>query len=123
MVLFVPRFTVPLSLFWLTFVLVAFSDAAAHYLIVVLAVLITGFWGLCWLVRGIIAIVDFFASRLQEKPAQPAKRWKSLAWGIEPTAIILSLALIVFAIPTKIRLKLSEPDLTTYSAFQAYEVQ
>ena len=114
MSLFAPRFTVPLSLFWLTFVLIAFSDAATHYLTVVAAMWVIGLWGLSWIARVIIAIVGVLISRLKEKMSKPAKRWKSLSWGIEPTALILSLALIIFAIPTKIRLKLSEPALTTY---------
>lgn len=114
MSLFAPRFTVPLSLFWLTFVVIAFSDAAAYYLVVVLAVWVIGLWGLSWLVRVIIVLAGFRMSRSKEKAPQPAKRWKLVALGIEPTAVILSLALVVFAIPTKIRLKLSEPELITY---------
>jgi hypothetical protein len=91
MSLFAPRFILPLSLFWLTFVLIAFSDAAAHYLIGILAAWFIGLWGLSWWVRLILAIVGFWRSRSNEQIPEPANRWKSLYLLIEPTAVILSL--------------------------------
>lgn len=114
MSLFSPRVTVPFSLFWLVFVLIAFSDAAAHYLIVALTFGVLGLWGLSWLVRGMAMLIAFFISRFQHEPSKSVKPWKLLCLGIEPVAIGLSLALIFFNISTSIRLQLSESALTSY---------
>ncbi len=113
MSLFSPRFTIPLSLFWLVFVLIAFSDAAAHYLIVILTVWVLGLWGLSWFVRGLIMLVAFFISRQHGSPKH-IQPWKLLYLCIEPASIVFSLALILFNISTSIRLKLSESVLTSY---------
>jgi hypothetical protein len=102
MSLFPSRLTVPFSLFWLVFILIA------------LTIWVVGLWGLSWLVRVIITLAAFFISRYQQEPSKPVKPWTLLYLGIEPVAIGLSLALILFNIPTSIRLKLSESALTSY---------
>ena len=111
---FPPRLTIPFSLFWLVFILIALSDAAAHYLITALTIFVLGLWGLSWLVRVIAMLATFFIYRSQQEPSEPIKFWTLLYISIEPVAIGLSLALILFNIPTSIRLKLSESALTSY---------
>lgn len=113
MSVFPPRLTILFSLFWLVFVLISFSDAAAHYLVVTFIACIFGFWGLSWLVRAIILLVTILRSRQHQSP-QLERRWKLLHLGIELAAMELSLALIFFNIPLGIRLKLSESALTSY---------
>ena len=114
MSLFPLKFIVPLFLFWLVFVLIAFSDAAAHYLIVILTVCVFGLWGLSGLVSAMIMLGALFTSRFRHQSSQPIKLWKPLHLGIEFAAIGVSLALILFNIPMSIRLKLSESALTQY---------
>ncbi len=126
MFLFPPRFVVPLSLFWIVFILIAFSDAAADIAVSLGAILFIGLWGLSWLARVILAIANLYLAHSQEKtPSQeqqakkqseqlPKKRWKVFYSTIEPIALVGSVALIVLSVPEKIRLKLSEPALTTY---------
>ena len=92
--------------------MIAFSNAA-DYLIVVLTVWVFGLWGLSWFVRGMTMLVALFISRQQGAP-KPIQPWKLLYLGIEPAAIGLSLALILFNISPSIRLKLSESALTSY---------
>jgi hypothetical protein len=122
MSLFPLRLTLPVSLFWLAFVLIAFSDAASSLIISMLTVLVIGLWGLSWIIRGVFAIAQPLTSRSKTKPAQFKKQLKEqlknyqnwLKVGIEPATILLSMVLIAFAIPTSIRVKLSEPALTAY---------
>lgn len=113
MSVFPPRLTILFSLFWLVFVLISFSDAAAHYLVVAFIACVFVFWGLSWLVRAIILLVTVLRSRQHQSP-QSERRWKLLHPGIELAAMELSLALIFFNIPLGIRLKLSESALTNY---------
>lgn len=113
MSVFPPRLTILFSLFWLAFVLIAFSNAAAHYLVVAFMVYVFGLWELSWLVRAIILLVTVIRSCQHQSP-QPERRWKLLHLGIELTVMGLSLALIFFNIPLDIRLKLSESALTSY---------
>lgn len=114
MSLFPPRLTLPFSLFWLVFILIAFSNAAPNYLIAVLMIFVLGLWGLSWLVRLIAMLAALLISRFQQEPSKPIEPWTLLYLGLEPVAIGLSLALILFNIPTSIRLKLSESALTSY---------
>jgi hypothetical protein len=103
-----------LSLFWLVFILIAFSDAAAHYLIVALTVCVFGLWGMSGLVSALIMLLVFFTARFQSQSAKSKQLWKPLHLVIEFAAIGVSLALILFNIPMSIRLKLSEAALTHY---------
>lgn len=108
------QLTVLLCLFWLVFVLIAFSDAAAHYLIVILTIWVFGLWGFSWFMRVLILLGTLLISRFQQRPSQPVPLKKLLNLGIELATIGLSLALILFNIPTSIRLKLSESALMGY---------
>ncbi len=135
MFLFPPRFFISISLFWLAFVLIAFSDAATDMMIAFGAVSFIGLWGLSWIARVIFTVANAHSQAKRLHIDQHSKnkfnllspglwrglwrgqwkrKWRLLYLGIEPIVLVGSIALLHFSVPTKLRLKLSEPALMSY---------
>jgi hypothetical protein len=107
------KVSVLLSICWLTFIFIAFSDAATNILVTACVCLALLIWGASLLVRAILLLVLTRSSRwrYEHRGAEIEQSW---GWTIEILVLLLSVILLSCQIPFIIRLKLSETALTEY---------
>lgn len=98
------------SLLWLVFVIVAFSDTGSSMVAVLVLLYGAVLWGVVWLIRFVIW---GFRVRRGKRPAMPARAaWRY--WGVEPAAFVLSVALIGSGVLMQARFHLSAFALQGY---------
>ncbi len=111
--MFIPyrRSTILVALCWLTFLIVVFSDTATPFAIAIPVCLLLIIWIASLTIRATIVIALMACNRLQTNRVEQKNL---LNFGFESLAIVLSVALLVFQVPTIVRLKLSESALKQY---------
>jgi hypothetical protein len=111
--MFIPyrRSTILVAVCWLTFLIVVFSDTATPFAVAIPVCLLLIIWIASLIIRATIVIALMAGNRLQ---ANHVEQRNLLNFGFESLAIVLSVVLLVFQVPTIIRLKLSESALKEY---------
>ncbi len=111
--MFIPyrRWTILIAFCWLTFLIVVFSDTATPLVISIPVCLLLIIWIASLIIRVIVTVALMAGNRLQTNHVEQRNL---LNFGFESLAIVLSVALLVFQVPTIIRLKLSESALKQY---------
>jgi hypothetical protein len=111
--MFIPyrRWTILAACCWLTFLIVVFSDTATPFVISIPVCLLLIIWIASLIIRVIVTVALMASNRLQTNHVEHRNL---LNFGFESLALVLSVALLVFQVPTIIRLKLSESALKEY---------
>ena len=97
-----------ISICWLTFILIVFSNAVPDLVIALCTCLVLLIWGASLVLRGILILLSNWRQR------DPIQRHQSWAWTIEPFVLLLSIILPIWQVPLMLRLKLSETALIDY---------
>jgi hypothetical protein len=111
--MFIPyrRWTILAAFCWLTFLIVVFSDTATPFIISIPVYLLLIIWIASLIIRAIVTVALMAGNRLQTNRVEQINL---LNFGFESLALVLSVSLLVFQVPTILRLKLSESALKQY---------